>query len=105
MSSLANPTAMPSSVSWPRSSASGSLGSHVAPLARLHPTVQHEPSLELAIWVVTEWTGEITNCAPREHDELRWFGAHEWPALGLAHPDYSTLLAKAIAAAATRLSA
>jgi 8-oxo-dGTP diphosphatase len=74
-----------------------------SPLARLHPHVQHEPSLELAIWVVTEWTGEITNCAPREHDELRWFGAHEWPALALAHPDYSTLLARAIAAAATRL--
>lgn len=73
------------------------------PLARFCPPVEHEPSLELAIWVVTEWQGEVTNCAPREHDELRWFGPDEWPALMLAHPDYSTLLATAIAAAATRL--
>jgi 8-oxo-dGTP diphosphatase len=74
------------------------------PLAWLHPPVEHEATYELAIWVVTEWTGHVTNCAPQEHDELRWFGADEWPALSLAHPDYSTVLAMAIAAAALHLS-
>jgi hypothetical protein len=46
--------------------------------------------------VVTDWAGQVTNCAPMEHDELRWFGADEWPALSLAHPDYRTVLAMAI---------
>jgi 8-oxo-dGTP diphosphatase len=68
------------------------------PLVRLHP-LEHEPSFELAIWVVTDWTGQVTNCAPIEHDELRWFGAHELPALSLAHPESRAVLALAMAAA------
>jgi 8-oxo-dGTP diphosphatase len=68
------------------------------PLARLHP-LEHEPSLELAIWVVTDWTGQVTNCAPLEHDELRWFGADEWPAVSLAHLEYRTVLPLALAVA------
>jgi 8-oxo-dGTP diphosphatase len=71
------------------------------PLARLHP-FEHEPSLELAIWVVTDWTGQVTNCAPTEHDELRWFGVDEWPALSLAHPEYRSTLLLAMAAARER---
>jgi 8-oxo-dGTP diphosphatase len=70
------------------------------PLAVLHPLV-HEPSFELAIWVVTEWVGDVTNCAPDEHDELRWFRADELPAVSLAHPDYREMLPLALAAAGT----
>lgn len=70
----------------------------VQPLARLHP-LEYEPSFELVIWVVTDWAGQVTNCAPMEHDELRWFGTDEWPALSLAHPEYRTVLAAAMAAA------
>jgi 8-oxo-dGTP diphosphatase len=66
------------------------------PIARLHPLGELDPSFELAIWVVTDWSGQVTNCAPEEHDELRWFGADQLPALSLAHPDYGTVLAKAI---------
>lgn len=68
------------------------------PLARLHP-LEHEPSFELAIWVVTDWAGQVTNCAPMEHDELRWFGADEWLALSLAHPEYRSVLGLAFAVA------
>ncbi|MHB8489249.1 MAG: NUDIX domain-containing protein [Candidatus Dormibacteria bacterium] len=68
------------------------------PLARLHP-LEHEPSFELLIWVVTDWTGRVTNRAPMEHDELRWFGADEWPAVALAHPEYRTVVPLALAAA------
>jgi 8-oxo-dGTP diphosphatase len=71
------------------------------PLARLHP-FEPEPSFELAIWVVTDWTGEVTNCAPTEHDELRWFGVDEWPALSLAHPEYRNALLLAMAAGRER---
>jgi 8-oxo-dGTP diphosphatase len=68
------------------------------PLARLYP-LEHEPSFELAIWVVTDWAGQVTNCAPKEHDELRWFRADEWPAISLAHPEYRAMLPLAFAAA------
>jgi 8-oxo-dGTP diphosphatase len=67
------------------------------PLAVLHPLV-HEPGFELAIWVVTEWVGHVTNCAPNEHDELRWFRADEWPAVPLAHAEYREILPLAFAA-------
>lgn len=69
------------------------------PLARLYPLVR-EPSFELAIWVVTDWVGQVTNCATNEHDELRWFRADEWPAVSLAHPEYRAVLPLAWAAAA-----
>ena len=68
------------------------------PIARLRLPTKHEPNVQLAIWVVTEWTGQVTNRAPKEHDDLRWFGAAELPALALAHPDCRALLAKAMAA-------
>jgi 8-oxo-dGTP pyrophosphatase MutT (NUDIX family) len=66
------------------------------PLASLHP-LAHEPSFELAIWVVTAWEGSVTNCAPAEHDELGWFDAEEWSALSLAHQEYRAVLASAMA--------
>jgi 8-oxo-dGTP pyrophosphatase MutT (NUDIX family) len=68
------------------------------PLAILRP-LEHEPSFELAIWVVTAWAGSVTNCAPTEPDELPWFGADEWSALSLAHPEYRTMLPLALPAA------
>ncbi|MFZ0128519.1 MAG: NUDIX domain-containing protein [Candidatus Dormiibacterota bacterium] len=66
------------------------------PIARLRPPTKHEPNFELAIWLVTDWSGEVTNCAPAEHDELRWCSANELLALSLAHPQYRTVLARAI---------
>ena len=68
------------------------------PLARLHP-LAHDPSFELVIWVVTAWEGSVTNCAPAEHDELRWCDVEEWSALSLAHHESRTVLALAMAAA------
>jgi hypothetical protein len=68
------------------------------PLARLRP-LEHEPSFELAIWVVTAWEGSVTNHALAEHDEVRWFDADGWSALSLAHHEYGTVFALAMAAA------
>src|SRR5580704_10647282 len=61
------------------------------PLAVLYPLVQ-EPRVELAIWIVTEWTGQVTNSAPNEHDELRWFRADELQVVSLAHAEYREML-------------
>jgi 8-oxo-dGTP diphosphatase len=68
------------------------------PLAVLCP-LAHEPRVEFAIWVVTEWAGQVTNCAPNEHDELRWFTADELQAVCLAHTEYREMLPLALAAA------
>ena len=51
--------------------------------------------VELTIWLVTEWEGAITNRAPEEHSELRWFRRDELGGLKFPHPLYSTLLAAA----------
>jgi 8-oxo-dGTP pyrophosphatase MutT (NUDIX family) len=70
------------------------------PIARLRPPPTHEPDCELAIWLVTDWADEVSNCAPAEHDELRWCRADELSELSLTHPEYRTVLARAIAQAA-----
>ena len=32
-----------------------------------------EPGLTIHVWVVRAWSGEVSNLAPEEHDELGWF--------------------------------
>ena len=54
--------------------------------------------LRLSAHPVTAWSGEPTNAAPDEHDELRFVAADELPRLDLAHPRYAILLAQAIRA-------
>ena len=71
----------------------------VPPIARLRPPYTDNANFELAIWVVTEWAGQVTNCTLEEHDDLRWFGPDEWSSLELAHRDYPSLFAAAMAAA------
>ncbi len=48
--------------------------------------------LDITIWVVTSWRGEIANRAPEEHDDLRWFARDEVPSLRLAHARLRPLL-------------
>ena len=50
------------------------------------------PDGTLAVWRVDDWDGTVTNAAPEEHDEVRWFGLDEALALDLAHPSYAALL-------------
>lgn len=47
---------------------------------------------ELDVFVVDDWTGEPTNLAPEEHDEIRWVRAAELERLSLADPRYHDLL-------------
>jgi 8-oxo-dGTP diphosphatase len=56
---------------------------------------------ELSLFVVDGWDGEIRNCAPHEHEAVRWVSVEELPQLHLAHPLYRTLLAEAMAAPPT----
>lgn len=64
----------------------------------------HGPMPTLAHWViegagedirfllVRDWSGEVRNLAPDEHDELRWVSVEEAVELDLADPAYPDLL-------------
>lgn len=61
------------------------LGVEIDP-AKAVSVLQHtvDVDLTLEIWAVDTWTGTITNAAPEEHDEIRWFPISEIDALDLA---------------------
>lgn len=48
----------------------------------------------LDLWLITEWEGYPTNCAPEEHDEVRWFSPADALRLDLAHDSYRVFLAE-----------
>jgi 8-oxo-dGTP diphosphatase len=54
------------------------------------------PDLTLHAWVITEWSGDITNLAPDEHDEIRWFDHDELVGIELADDALSGLLGEAL---------
>jgi len=58
------------------------------------------PDLTLHAWIVTEWSGEVTNLAPEEHDEIGWFSLEELDQLSLADQSLNELLTNAVALAA-----
>ena len=45
-----------------------------------------EDDLEMSTWAITTWSGQVTNCAPDEHDKIGWFARSELPSLRMAHP-------------------
>ena len=47
----------------------------------------------LDLWVIEEWKGRPMNCAPEEHDEVRWFSPAEALRLDLAHDSYREFFA------------
>jgi 8-oxo-dGTP diphosphatase len=60
------------------------------------------PDLTLYAWVVTEWSGEVANLAPDEHDDIAWFSVDELQLLELADPAIRGLVSDAIDQAARR---
>jgi 8-oxo-dGTP diphosphatase len=54
---------------------------------------------DLRLWLVEQWNGAIVNASPAEHDELAWFQATELKGRRLAHKDYLSVIARALAAA------
>lgn len=59
------------------------IGVEVADPRPLHLT-NSDPTLEVHGFVVTQWAGTPANCAPDEHDDLRWFRADALPDLVMA---------------------
>lgn len=61
---------------------------HAQPLLLSH----RKDDVEIHPFVVRQWRGEVTNTAPDEHDDLRWYTAAELDGLPLADPDYLAVL-------------
>jgi 8-oxo-dGTP diphosphatase len=71
------------------------LGVDVAPatIAATLPQVRivdHE--VDMRVWVVGAWDGDVVNAAPDEHDAIGWFAPAQLETLSLAHPEYRGLL-------------
>jgi mutator protein MutT len=56
-----------------------------------------EAEVEMHIWIVDSWQGDIMNAAPEEHDEIRWVDADDLVSLRLAHQSYADMLQSAVA--------
>lgn len=70
-----------------------------APALHVEDDPLRDDGLILDVWVVTTWSGDVTNLAPDEHDALRWVSLDELPHLRLAHPAYSPFLLDLLRAA------
>ena len=68
------------------------------PLTRVVDPDGQGGGLDITIWIVTSWSGEVANRSPEEHDELRWFTRDELPGLRLAHARLPELLDRALVA-------
>lgn len=53
--------------------------------------------LDLTIWVIAEWQGEVQNRQPDEHDDIAWFGPLDLPSLELADRRYLPLIEHVVA--------
>jgi 8-oxo-dGTP diphosphatase len=58
--------------------------------------------LDMSVWRITAWVGVPSNAAPEEHDDIGWFSDSDVRTLNLAHPDYPSLIAGALADDASR---
>jgi len=66
------------------------------PVAHVVDYTGQDGGFDIVIWTVTAWDGDVTNCAPEEHDELRWFARDKVPRLRLSHLRLPALLDRAL---------
>ena len=59
--------------------------------------IDPEAEVEMHIWIVDSWQGDIMNGAPEEHDEVRWVSADDLASLRLAHHSYTSMLQSVVA--------
>jgi 8-oxo-dGTP diphosphatase len=49
-------------------------------------------AFDMRMWIVREWSGQVVNAAPDEHDEVAWFPAGAIADLRLADDRYVALI-------------
>ena len=57
--------------------------------------VFREGDVELSVFLIDHWSGELQNRAREEHDEIQWVDPTQLDDLQLAHPIYESLLSEA----------
>ncbi|SEQ80698.1 NUDIX hydrolase [Microlunatus flavus] len=72
------------------------VGVDVGDLRRLEVHLD-DAALVAHAFLATSWPGTLTNLAPDEHDDLRWFGVADLPRLRRAHPSYRRWLPRVLA--------
>jgi 8-oxo-dGTP pyrophosphatase MutT (NUDIX family) len=72
------------------------LGIETSPPSGPHLARLRAGDLELVVWSIFAWRGEVRNAAPEEHDALGWFEEAAFPDLDLAHPEYPGILSMAL---------
>lgn len=63
----------------------------VRPKAYARLTRVEENGMEMIVFIIRSWSGEVENCAPEEHEALGWFSIAEARRLPLPHPAYASL--------------
>lgn len=58
--------------------------------------VDDDLNIDLSLWLIRHWHGEISNLASHEHQRLQWFTARDLDSLALPHPTYASLLSEAL---------
>lgn len=61
-----------------------------------HRLVDDDLGIDLSLWLIRQWRGDVANLRPDEHQRLGWFAADDLGRLVLAHPSYMPLLAAAL---------
>jgi 8-oxo-dGTP diphosphatase len=51
-----------------------------------------EDAVHVGVWLIGDWDGSPTNCAPDEHDDIAWFRTSELGGLPLVHSDLAALI-------------
>jgi 8-oxo-dGTP diphosphatase len=54
-------------------------------------------AIDMRVWLVRAWSGDLGNAAPAEHDEIGWFGGSGLAGLRLAHDGYLALITGVLA--------
>lgn len=54
-------------------------------------------TVDMRVWLIEAWTGDLANTAPAEHDRIGWFEASELAGLHLASDSYLPLITRVLA--------
>ena len=63
-----------------------------------------KPDLDIEIWAIGAWTGDVINAQPAEHDQIGWFSIEHLDDLVLADDGVATACRLAVGHVAARSS-
>lgn len=61
-----------------------------------------KPDLDIEVWAIASWTGDVINAQPAEHDQIGWFSIEQLDYLVLADAGVATACRRAVEQVACR---